>query len=103
VSSFARRFAARGPRDRRGRSLRDFDLETRMFRYPLSYTIHSDAFAALPDAARSRIYRRLHDVLTGLDQSPRFAHLTRADRVAILEILRETMRGLPEYYTPRRR
>src|SRR5579864_7760491 len=50
VSSFTRTFPQRGPRDRQGRSLRDFDLQTRMFKYPLSYVIYSPSFEALPDS-----------------------------------------------------
>lgn len=94
-SSFTRDFAARGPRDQRGRSLRDFDLRKRLFKYPCSYLIYSEAFDALPDPARSYVYRRLLEVLTGRDQSPTFAHLTQADRTAILEILLATKTGLP--------
>jgi hypothetical protein len=90
VSSFTKTFPERGPRDRRGRSLRDFDLKTRLFRYPLSYMIYSAAFAALPDPVRDRIYRRLHDILTGQDPSPKFAALSQDDRQAILEILTDT-------------
>ncbi|HEY2904478.1 MAG TPA: hypothetical protein VGJ29_01160 [Vicinamibacterales bacterium] len=90
MSSFSRTFSKRGPRDRRGRSLRDFDLRTRLFRYPLSYMIYSAAFDALPEAARHRIYRRLHDVLSGADRSGAYAHLNAEDREAILEILADT-------------
>ncbi|MGA3239889.1 MAG: hypothetical protein ABSG03_26740 [Bryobacteraceae bacterium] len=39
VSQFTQSFAQRRPRDRQGRSLRDFDLEHRLFRYPLSFLI----------------------------------------------------------------
>lgn len=95
TSGFAEEFAARGPRDRRGRSLRDFDLDRRMFRYPCSYLIGSASFAALPEAAKTLAYRRLRDVLTGRDQGPEFAHLAPEDRRAILEILVETLPGLP--------
>ena len=49
ASSFAETFAARGPRDAKGRSLREFELQTRLFRYPLSYMIYSDLFDALPE------------------------------------------------------
>jgi hypothetical protein len=63
VSSFAKTFAERGPRDRQGRSLRDFDLKTRLFRYPLSYMIYSDAFDALPEPIRRRIYHALKERL----------------------------------------
>ena len=48
TSSFASDFANRGPRDSKGRSLRDLDLHTRLFRYPCSYLIYSRAFDSLP-------------------------------------------------------
>jgi hypothetical protein len=98
VSSFTKTFPERGPRDARGRSLRDFDLQTRLFRYPLSYLIYSEAFDALPDAVRVRVYRRLYDVLSGAEQGAPFAHLSRDDRRAILEIVRETKANLPGYW-----
>jgi hypothetical protein len=93
VSTFTATFPQRGPRDQMGRSLRDFDLQKRLFKYPLSYMIYSEAFDALPAAARERIYQRLQDVLSGKDQSPKFAHLSAGDRRAILEILRDTKPG----------
>jgi hypothetical protein len=96
TSGFAAQFAARGPRDGRGRSLRDFDLQTRMFRYPCSYLIYSEAFDALPKAAKDQAYRRLREVLTGQDQTPAFAHLSADDRRAILDILTETKPDLPD-------
>jgi hypothetical protein len=95
-SGFTEEFASRGPRDAKGRSLRDFDLRTRLFTYPCSYLIYSDAFDALPEPAKGYVYHRLHEVLTGRDQSAVFARLTAADRQAILEILLATKPGLPE-------
>ena len=95
VSSFTTTFPARGPHDRRGRSLRDFDLGTRLFRYPLSYLIYSRGFDALPVRVRTRVYARLHEILTGHDRSAAFAHLSSDDRRAIAEIVRETKTGLP--------
>lgn len=94
-SAFAKDFAARGPRDSKGRSLRDFDLHTRIFRYPCSYLIYSDSFDALPDPARNYLYHRLLEVLSGQDSSPDFARLTATDRQAILEILLNTKPNLP--------
>lgn len=91
VSTFPKTFAARGPRDRQGRSLRDFDLQTRLFRYRVSYMIYSAAFDGMPAQARERVYRRLYDALSGKDQSD--------DRRAALEIVRETKKGLPAYWT----
>jgi hypothetical protein len=96
ISSFTKSFPGQGPRDPKGRSLRDFDLHTRLFRYPLSYVIYTPSFDALPDAVRERIYRRLYEVLSGADRSPKFAKLP--DRAAILEILRETKSNLPDYF-----
>ena len=86
VSSFTTTFPRRGPRDSQGRSLRDFDLRTRLFRYPLSYMIYSVAFDALPEAVRTRVWRRLRDELA--------AH----KRLDIVEIVRETKPGLPDFW-----
>ena len=94
-SGFADIFSARGPRDSRGRSLRQLDLRTRLMRYPCSYMIYSEAFDALPAAVRHRVYARLRTILTGADRAPKYAHLGAADRQAILEILRETKKNLP--------
>jgi len=98
VSSFTKTFAERGPRDRQGRSLRDFDLQKRLFRFPLSYMIYSEAFDSLPDMAKQRIYRRLYDVLSGADRVKPFDSMTAEDRQAILEILRDTKPDLPAYW-----
>jgi hypothetical protein len=97
-SGFAERFAARGPADRRGRSLRDLDLKTRLLRYPCSYAIYSDAFEALPPAARAAIYQRMWHILSGREPSPKYARLGAADRRAIVEILRDTKKNLPAYF-----
>jgi hypothetical protein len=96
VSSFARTFAERGRRDRQGRSLRDFDLKSRLFRYPLSYMIYSDAFDLLPATARNRVYQRLYEILTGVDTAATFAHVSARDRSAILGIVRDTKQNLPD-------
>jgi hypothetical protein len=99
VSTFTKTFAARGPRDIKGRSLRDFDLQKRLFRYPLSYMIYSAAFDGMPDIVRERVYQRLYDVLTGKDKGQTFAGLSPADRQAILEIVGATKPKLPTYWT----
>lgn len=98
VSSFTRTFPERGPRDKQGRSLRDFDLHTRMFRYPLSYMIYSEAFDAMPEYDRERIWQRIYEVLTGKDTSPKFKGIATEDRRAIFEIVRDTKPGLPDYW-----
>jgi hypothetical protein len=97
-SGFDRVFAAAGPRDSKGRSLREFDLERRLMRYPCSYMIYSAAFDALPATVRDAVYRRMWAVLSGQESGARYAHLTAADRQAVIEILRETKPGLPKYF-----
>ena len=94
-SAFARAFASQGVRDSKGRSLRDFDLHDRIFRFPCSYLIYNAAFAALPEPARGYIYHRLLLILNGQDQTSDFASLSAGDRKAILSILLETKPNLP--------
>ncbi len=96
TSTFAKDYAAAGPFDTKGRSVREFDLKTRLFKYPCAAAIYSPQLAALPPDATARIYSRLRAVLTGTDQSKDYAHLSAADRAAIWEILRETHAALPD-------
>ena len=96
TSSFARDFTALGPRDSKGRSLRDFDLRTRLFKPPCSYLIYSDAFEKLPAQLKEAIYQRLFNILTGKEED--FDPLPAARRQTILEILHETKPDLPSYW-----
>lgn len=81
-SGFAAKFSAQGPRDSKGRSLRQLNLDTRLFEFPCSYMVYSDAFQALPEAAKNAVYKRL------LAELP-----TRgAPGIAAAEILRATLR-----------
>jgi hypothetical protein len=98
TSGFTEQFATAGPHDPRGRSLRDPDLNTRLFKYPCSYLIYSEAFEGLPVESRDYIWQRIYDILTGADQSEKFTHLSPDDRQAILEILRTTKTNLPPYF-----
>jgi hypothetical protein len=93
-------FAAQGPRDMKGRSLRQLDLRRRMLRYPCSYMIYTPAFDALPARAKDAVYARLWEVLSGREKAPRYKVLTLADRQAIVEILRDTKPGLPTFFQP---
>ncbi|MAI24419.1 MAG: hypothetical protein CMN75_00160 [Spirochaeta sp.] len=89
-SQFTAHFEKIGKRDQRRRSLRDFDLQTRLFRYPCSYLIHSDAFDGLPMLVRTKILQKLVAVLTGEDTREAYQHLSSETRKAMLEILRDT-------------
>jgi hypothetical protein len=89
VSGFAAEFEKSGVRDRKGRSLKDLDLNRRFLRYPLSYLIYSPAFEALPDPAKNYFYERTRAILSGADAVV-FSHLSADDRTAIREILIDT-------------
>jgi hypothetical protein len=98
TSAFAEEFVQRGPRDSRGRSLRDLNLQQRLFAYPCSYLIYSAVFEALPVQVKDYVMQRLWAVLTGKDSSEDFAHLSQVDRRAILEILLATKPNRPGYW-----
>ncbi len=97
-SGFSVQFENRGPRDSLGRSLRQFDLGRRLMRYPLSYMIYTHVFDGLPVEARNAIYARLWQVLSGMDDDPKYDRLSPEDRQAIIEILRATKAGIPGYF-----
>jgi hypothetical protein len=101
TSGFAESFPKRGPRDSKGRSLRDLDLRQRLFTNPCSYMIYSDAFEQLPTAAKRVIYARMWEVLSGAERAPKYARLSAGDRDRIVEILRETKTDLPASFSPR--
>jgi hypothetical protein len=98
-SGFAAAFTAKGPADSNGRSLRQLDLETRLMRYPCSYMIYAPAFDRLPTAAKSAVYQRLWNVLSGKESDRKYSKLSAGDRRAILEILRATKADLPSYFS----
>jgi hypothetical protein len=94
TSGFAEKFSAQAPVAASGRSLRQFDLRRRMMRYPCSYMIYSAAFDGLPAEAKDAIYQRMWRVLSGEERS----RISGEDRRAIVEILRETKKDLPQYF-----
>jgi hypothetical protein len=95
TSRFTSEFAAAGPSDSIGRSLRALDLDTTLFQYPCTYLIYSESFDSLPNPVLSRVYQRLYDVLVSKDTRGKYAHLSESDRSTILQILRETKANLP--------
>jgi hypothetical protein len=100
ATTFATRFSALGPTDRKGRSLRQLDLTRRLLRYPCSYMIYSAQFEQLPALAKTAIYSRLWTVLSGKDRDRKYAYLIAADRAAIVDILRDTKPDLPKTFKP---
>ena len=89
-SAFAAQFAARGPFDRQGRTLRELQVSGRLMRYPLSYMIYSPMYRALQDGPRQLVERRISAVLAGEVTDPRFSHFTPEVRAAVSAIRAET-------------
>lgn len=100
-SNFTQEFSASGRRDPQGRSLKDFDLKTRVFRYPLSYMVYSAAFDSLPADIKARLWRRLYDVLSGADRSGDYKAVAAQGGDAAIAILATTKPGLPDYWRPK--
>jgi hypothetical protein len=101
TSGFGEMFTKQGPRDPQGRSLRQLDLERRLWVYPCSYVIYSEAFDALPPQTREVVWRRLAEILSGEDTAQKYAHLSADDRRAIAEILLATKQGIPPEWKSR--
>ena len=90
TSPFASEFSAKGPKDSKGRSLRDFDLTERMFKYPLSYMVLTQGFESLPKEAKEASTKKIVEILKKGSSEEKYAHLTPERRAVIREILLET-------------
>ncbi|MGB0579308.1 MAG: hypothetical protein ACPGVU_06365 [Limisphaerales bacterium] len=97
-AGFVSWFEEQGPIDEKKRSLREFDLKRRLFKYPCSFLIHSPSFDSIPDVMRLHLLQRLHDILTGTDKSEPFMNISPRAKQDILEILVATKQGLPDYW-----
>ena len=93
---FAAAYAKTRKPDAKGRSLRDLDLRTRLFRYRCSPLIYSQSFATLPKELHDIVLLRLSSGLRAFPPSPSFGHLADDERVAIHEILTATLPDLPK-------
>jgi hypothetical protein len=92
---FAAHLASKVPKDRRGRSFAQLDLDKRLFRYPCSYLVYSAAFDGLGSDVKTAIYGRMQTILSGRDAQRKYEGLSATDRVAVLEILRDTRSDFP--------
>ena len=88
AAGFAAKFSAQGPRDAKGRGLHQLNLQTRVFEYPCSYMIYSDAFNGLPAIAKTAVYKRMWQVLSQKGAAGQ----------AVIEILRDTKPEVREYF-----
>lgn len=98
TSGFAQEFGRQGPFDPQGRSLRDFNLKSRLFEYPCSYLIYTPSFDALPKEMHEHVLKRLHAILSGEDDSVVYQRISPRAKEAALAILRATKPALPDYW-----
>jgi len=95
IGGFAEAFGrqARGAAD--GRTLKDLDLQRRVFKYRCSYLVQSPSFDRLQPALRKRVLRRLWRVLSDPSSDRRYAYLEPEERQAIRRIVGSTVSNLP--------
>jgi len=94
TSGYAQWFAGQGPADPQGRSLRELDLQTHTFKFPLSYLIYSPAIDALPDPVRMHLFARISAILKGQELQAEYPRLNADVRAAITAILQATKPGV---------
>lgn len=82
-------FVKQGPRDANQQTLRQLDLRTRLFRYRLSFLVHSLGFKGMPLQARSYCWIRIKAALANSDDRLT-AKLDANERKTIHEILQAT-------------
>lgn len=78
-----------------GKSLKDFDLKTHLFRNRCSYMIYSRVFNGLPSEMKERIFLRLKQALSADRADASYAYLPNEEKTVIRRILRETLPDLP--------
>ncbi|MDF1746585.1 MAG: hypothetical protein P1V19_23020, partial [Gimesia sp.] len=97
-------FEQQGKRDSQGRSLKDFDLKTRLFRHRLSYLIYTDSFNKMPPSARLRILREIYAFMNATDSELEQEwdvypeDFPSQERQAIVQIVAETLPDCPEFW-----
>ena len=96
--SFQQAFAKNERESSEGRSLKDFRLYERLFKYRCSYLIYSSVFDNQPVPLRDAVYRRLHEVLVAPITPQGYEYLSESERERIFQIIVETKDGLPNYW-----
>jgi hypothetical protein len=94
--AYARDFLEGRVMSKRGLSLKDLDLKTRLFKHRCSYMLYTETWEHAPKELKERVYYRMAEALR--DAQPSMPHLAMEERRAIREILKETMRDLPAWW-----
>ncbi len=78
-----------------GISLKDLDLQTRLFKHRCSYMIYSAQWGALPAILKQRVYAKLGQALADNSSVTDYAYLSLVERRNIRSILQQTLKDLP--------
>ncbi len=95
VGGFQEAFEKTGQRTVDGRSLKDLQLLTRLFKHRCSYMIYSVTFANLIPQLKQTVLSDLWIALQGLEPDHRYSYLSTSERRNIAKILVETLPGAP--------
>jgi len=97
--AFQTAYAAGARRDSDGRSLRDLQLLSRLYKYRCSPLVYSSSFANLAPEFRAIVLEFLRHILDGefpsAEQAAAFAHLKAPERARIKSILTQPLDNLP--------
>lgn len=85
--AFQTAFGKNALRNAEGRSLKDFQLLNRLFKYRCSYMIHSRTFEKMQPHLKASVLARLDRILKNEDASDRYAYLGASERKNIRSIL----------------
>ena len=93
--TFQQAFSRNAPRTSDGRSLKDFQLLTRLFKYRCSYMVHSLTFTHLTPPLKETVLAGLWKALQDEDPAGRYAYLGASEKKHIQKILVETLKDAP--------
>jgi len=79
-----------------GVSLRQFNLQTRLFKYRCSYMIHSAGFIGLPRPLKNQVLLNLRAALDPVKPHPASGHIPPGEKKAIGLILASTLDNYPK-------
>lgn len=97
-ADFMREFQRNAKTSTNGRSLKELDLKTRLFRFRCSYMLYTESWLRLPQMLKDRVYFKMAEGLREQNANPTYAHLGTEEKLAIRAILKETLPGLPSWW-----
>ncbi len=84
-------FVKNAPRSKEGRSLKDFQLLTRVFKHRCSFMIYSVTFQNLTQPLKETVLSRLDSILAGQEDGDRYGYLADSEKAHIRRILADTL------------